>query len=69
MRDYAEAHTVTRLLEARRLLNGLARKHPKRSAQLRLNLLEAQTDYNGGIIDEPDLQTRIDEVIELGTRN
>jgi len=69
MRDYSEAETVRNLLEARRLLNGLARKHPKRSAQLRLKLLEAQTDFNGGLIDEDDLQGRIEEVVELGTRN
>ena len=69
MRDYSEAETVRNLLEARRLLNGLARKHPKRTAQLRLKLLEAQTDFNGGLIDEDDLQGRIEEVVELGTRN
>jgi len=69
MRDYSEAETVRNLLEARRLLNGLARKHPKRSAQLRLKLLEAQTDFNGGLIDEDDLRGRIEEVVELGTRN
>jgi hypothetical protein len=68
-RDYTEATTVTSLLEARRLLNGLARKHPKRSAQLRLRLLEAQTDYNGGLIDEEDLQGRIAEIVDLGTRS
>jgi len=68
-RDYAEAVTVTGLLDARRLLNGLARKHPKRSAQLRLRLLEAQTDFNGGLIDEEELQNRIEEIVELGTRS
>ena len=68
-RDYAEAGTVTSLLDARRLLNALARKHPKRSAQLRLRLLEAQTGFNGGLIDEEELQGRIEEIVELGSRS
>jgi len=68
-RDYTDVNTVTSLLDARRLLNGLARKHPKRSAQLRLRLLEAQTDFNGGIIDESELQERIVEIVELGSRD
>ena len=69
LRDYADATTVTGLLDARRLLSGLAKKHPKRSAQLRLRLLEAQTDFNGDIIDEDELQGRNAEIVELGTRS
>ncbi|TBN58398.1 hypothetical protein EYE40_13905 [Glaciihabitans arcticus] len=68
-RDYSDASTVTGLLDARRLLSGLAKKHPKRSAQLRLRLLEAQTDFNSDMIDEEELQGRIAEIVDLGTRS
>jgi len=68
-REYADVTTVTGLLDARRLLSSLAKKHPKRSAQLRLRLLEAQTDFNGDIIDEDELQGRIAEIVDLGSRS
>jgi hypothetical protein len=49
---YPDAETVRAILEARTRLEKLVKKHPKRSALLRLRLLEAQGDYRDRLIDE-----------------
>ena len=59
---YPEASTVRAITEARSLLQALEKNHPKRSALLRLQLLEAQSDYRDTLIDEGEFRVRVTDV-------
>ena len=66
---YPEASTVRAIMEARSLLQTLEKNHPKRSALLRLQLLEAQSDYRDTLIDEDEFRTRVTAVAERASEN
>ena len=61
---YPDAETVRAIMAARSHLEKLVKKHPKRSALLRLRLIEAQTDYRDRLIDEAEFRARLTDIIE-----
>jgi hypothetical protein len=61
---YPDADTVRAIMAARSQLEKLVKKHPKRSALLRLRLLEAQTDYRDRLIDEVEFRIRLTDITE-----
>jgi len=62
---YPDAETVRAIMEARAGLEKLVKKHPKRSALLRLRLLEAQSDYRDRLIDEEAFRAILIDIGEL----
>jgi hypothetical protein len=61
---YPEAETVRAVMETRSRLQKLEKKHPKRSALLRLRLLEAQSDYRDTLVTEAEFRDRVADISE-----